>query len=78
MKRIVLWVAAVVAGVLLFSAGFAAGRITAPEISTVPEVFSVSERSSERKYFTSPRGKVYYLTRSGNKVYVRHEKRGDR
>ena len=67
--------------VLIWACGFMTGRITAPE--KPPRVVYVRQKTQaakkakqpkpERQIFTSKRGKKYYLTPAGNRVYLKHK-----
>lgn len=64
---------------LFFAAGFVSGRITAPERPRkVVYVKKAQTTKPERQIFTSKRGKKYYLTPAGNRVYVKPENEDER
>lgn len=67
--------------VLIWSCGFLTGRITAPEKpprvvyvrQKAPAAKKAKQPKPERQIFTSKRGKQYYITSAGNRVYLKRK-----
>ena len=81
MKRILCIIGMVFGIALIWCCGFLTGRITAPE--PPPKIVYVRQKTPaakkskpQRQIFTSPRGKKYYLTPSGNRAYIKNDKAG--
>lgn len=81
MKRILYIIGITVGIVFLWLCGFMTGRITAPVppakvIYVKARPAARSRTQKERTIYTSKRGKKYYLTPSGNRVYIKPDKAG--
>lgn len=82
MKRILYIIGITVGIVFLWLCGFWTGRITAPVqpakviyVKSRPAAMPAARTKAkkERTIYTSKRGKKYYLTPAGNKVYIKDQ-----